>query len=92
MGVVGMHRRKIVAEHKNPEVNSNDASPDCDERIEDFYTRHGGRAQRATETNEVQAGFRGWSLVFAADGYALRCDWENMGGHREMRYSEIPPT
>jgi hypothetical protein len=33
----------------------------------------------------------GWSEVYAADGYRLRCDWSRMGSREEMKFSEIAP-
>jgi hypothetical protein len=68
-----------------------DVSPDHDDRLEDFFDRHGGRGsqpERNSEANEVQ----GWSEVYARDGYALRCEWSSFGSRKEMKYSEIAPA
>ncbi len=70
---------------------NNDVAPDRDERIRDFFARHGGPGASAEHKGESQGGVQGWSEVFAADGYKLRCDWSRFGSREKMRYSEIPP-
>jgi hypothetical protein len=67
------------------------ASPDSGERIEDFLARHGGPSGRHAQAGEGVAGISGWSEVYAADGYTLRCEWSRSGDHQEMRYTEIAP-
>jgi hypothetical protein len=67
-------------------------SPDNDERIKDFFARHGGPAGRPSRHVETAAGVQGWSEAYAHDGYTLRCDWSAMGTREEMCYSEIAPT
>jgi hypothetical protein len=69
-----------------------DVSPDRDERIEDFLMRHGGAGARETIRGNDEAGLRGWSEVYAADGYTLRCEWTRTGGREEMSFVEVPPT
>jgi hypothetical protein len=71
--------------------NPGDASPDRDDRVRDFLARHGGSRDIAPRAGESQAGLKGWSEVYAADGYTLRCDWSKFGGKREMTYSEVAP-
>jgi hypothetical protein len=66
-------------------------SPDNDDRIRDFWARHGGPAARRSDSGEIVAGLCGWSEVYAADGYALRCEWSRIGGRQEMQYIEKPP-
>ena len=66
-------------------------SADSDDRIRDFWARHGGPASRRGEAGEIVAGLCGWSEVYAADGYALRCEWSRIGGRQEMQYIEKPP-
>jgi hypothetical protein len=66
-------------------------SPDDDERIEDFRKRHGGPGQRTPREGEGSGGLEGWSEVYAADGYTLRCDWSQMGSRLELKYAEKPP-
>jgi hypothetical protein len=68
-----------------------DASPDHDERIKDFYARHGGPGPRGMRTGQSSGGVQGWSEAHASDGYVLRCDWSTFGSHDEMQYSEIAP-
>ena len=69
----------------------NTESPDGDERRRDFWDRHGGPSTRRSEQGETVPGAKGWSEVYAADGYVLRCDWSKIGSQREMRYIEQPP-
>ena len=65
-----------------------DASPDSSERIQDFLARHGGPAVRRGEAGDTVAGISGWSEVYAADGYILRCDWSRFGDRQEMKFTE----
>ena len=65
-------------------------STDNDDRIRDFWARHGGPAPRR-DAGEIVAGLCGWSEVYAADGYALRCEWSRIGGRQEMQFIEKPP-
>jgi hypothetical protein len=69
-----------------------DASPDHDERIKDFFARHGGPGPRGIRSGQSSGGVQGWSEAHAGDGYVLRCDWSTFGSHDEMQYSEIAPT
>lgn len=68
-----------------------DASPDHDERLKDFYARHGGPGPQGTRRGQSAGGVRGWSETHANDGYVLRCDWSTFGSRDEMKYSEIAP-
>jgi hypothetical protein len=68
-----------------------DASPDHDDRLQDFFSRHGGRGGQPVREGESNGGVQGWSEVYAQDGYALRCEWSSFGSRREMTYSEIAP-
>lgn len=77
-------------------MRSNDISepgltPDSEERVQDFWTRHGGPGGRGADKGEIVAGICGWSEVYAADGYTLRCEWSCIGGRQEIQYSEKPP-
>ncbi|MDP8985513.1 MAG: hypothetical protein M3N97_10815 [Pseudomonadota bacterium] len=67
-----------------------DDSPDGEERVGDFLARHGGPGAppAAGLINPAQ----GWSEVYAADGYALRCDWSRTGSREEMNFTELPPA
>jgi hypothetical protein len=68
-----------------------DPSPDHDERIKDFFARHGGPAPDATRKGQSAGGVQGWSEIYARDGYALRCEWSVFGTQEKMAYSEIAP-
>ena len=71
--------------------DTGDSSPDSSDRIEDFLARHGGPAQRRGAAGDIVAGISGWSEVYAADGYTLRCEWSRFGGRQEMKFSEKRP-
>jgi hypothetical protein len=66
-------------------------SPDDDDRIEDFLNRHGGPGPRGPREGERSCGQEGWSEIYAADGYTLRCDWSQLGSLLELKYFEKPP-
>jgi hypothetical protein len=68
-----------------------DTSPDHDERLKDFFARHGGPASRSVRRGQSVGGAQGWSEAYASDGYILRCDWSTFGTRDEMKYSEIAP-
>ena len=68
-----------------------DASPDHDDRLIDFFGRHGGASTRPMRKGQSAGGVRGWSEVYANDGYTLRCDWSTFGSLEEMKYSELAP-
>jgi hypothetical protein len=74
------------------QAGSGDKSPDSDDRIEDFLARHGGPSGRRSAAGDTIAGISGWSEVYAADGYVLRCDWSRSGNQQEMRFTEAPPA
>ena len=68
-----------------------DLSSDNEDRMRDFFTRHGGPSKDPRRHGETEFGTRGWSEVYARDGYALRCDWSREGGKEEMQFVELPP-
>ena len=68
-----------------------DRSPDHDERIKDFFSRHGGPGQLAMREGQSAGGVQGWSEIYANDGYALRCEWSTLGSQERMQYSEVAP-
>jgi hypothetical protein len=70
-----------------PSVHSSDGG----ERVQQFLARHGGPGAMREREGQTDQGTRGWSEVYAADGYALRCEWSNTGESLEMQFSEIPP-
>jgi hypothetical protein len=77
---------------QHPEPAPRVESPDHDDRLKDFFARHGGPGSRPTRDGESPPGIQGWSEVYAHDGYTLRCDWSAMGTREEMQYSEIAPA
>jgi hypothetical protein len=66
-------------------------SPDSSDRIQEFLARHGGPGQRRSEAADSVVGVSGWSEVYAADGYTLRCEWSRSGERQEMQFTELPP-
>jgi hypothetical protein len=66
-------------------------SSDNDDRIRDFFSRHGGASSRTARNENQDSNLRGWSEVYAADGYTLRCDWSMLGSKEELKFVEIPP-
>jgi hypothetical protein len=68
-----------------------DVSPDSQERIEDFFSRHGGAGSLPSRRGWNEQGDCGWFEVYAADGYKLRCDWSRFGSREQMKFSEESP-
>jgi len=54
--------------------------------------RHGGPAPTASRQERIDAGYRGWSEIYAADGYVLRMEWSRSELRRTMNVSELPPS
>jgi hypothetical protein len=69
-----------------------DASSDHDDRLNDFFARHGGASERGLRRGQSAGGIQGWSEAHANDGYVLRCDWSTFGSREEMKYTEIAPN
>jgi len=67
-------------------------SADHQERIADFMKRHGGPAPAAGRGGSMDAGYRGWSELYAADGYVLRTEWSRYELRGTLNVSEIPPA
>jgi hypothetical protein len=67
-------------------------SADHQDRIEDFMKRHGGPAPAASRQERIEAGYRGWSEIYAADGYVLRTEWSRSELRGTMNVSELPPS
>jgi hypothetical protein len=67
-------------------------SADHQDRIEDFMKRHGGPAPAASRQERIEAGYRGWSEIYAADGYVLRMEWSRSELRGTMNVSELPPS
>jgi hypothetical protein len=66
-------------------------SVDHQDRIEDFMKRHGGPAPAASRKGWIDAGYRGWSEIYAADGYVLRTEWSRSELRGTMNVSELAP-
>jgi hypothetical protein len=62
-----------------------------DDRIRDFWDRHGGPGSRQSQAGDTVHGVSGWSEVYAADGYTLRCEWAQVGDRHSMKFVETPP-
>ena len=73
------------------ELGPGDISSDSNDRIQEFLARHGGPAACKGSAGNTVVGLSGWSEVYAADGYTLRCEWSRMGGLQEMKFTENPP-
>ena len=73
------------------DLGPGDVSSDRNDRIREFLARHGGPAARKASAGNTVVGLSGWSEVYAADGYTLRCDWSRTGGRQEMKFTENPP-
>jgi hypothetical protein len=67
-------------------------SVDHTARIEDFMRRHGGPATKANRQGRIDAGSRGWSEIYAADGYVLRTEWSRSELRGTMSVSEHPAS
>jgi hypothetical protein len=89
-----LYREAFVQQDKSgnapPGAPLGDVTPDSQDRIQDFLSRHGGPGAARRQAADA-AGTAGWYEVYAADGYRLRCDWSRMGGREEMEFSEIGP-
>jgi hypothetical protein len=75
--------------HNQDAIGENSA--DNTDRIRDFFARHGGPAARPGNAAETVPGLSGWSEVYAADGYTLRCDWSRSGSLNRMQFNENAP-
>jgi hypothetical protein len=76
-----------TTEHAGP----GDKSSDSSDRIQDFLARHGGASARRSESADTVPGISGWSEVYAADGYTLRCEWSHIGERQQMQFTENAP-
>jgi hypothetical protein len=82
-----VYKTKVSADQTSKDGDSSDS----DDRILDFWARHGGPAAHARAEGETTPGLSGWTEVYAVDGYVLRCDWSKTGTLSEMRYTERAP-
>jgi hypothetical protein len=83
--------RKVGNEMSDQNLLPETTALDGDERITDFFARHGGAGHIDAKEGDKEFHTRGWSEVFAADGYKLRCEWSKAGTKTTMSFSEIPP-
>src|SRR5665213_4299947 len=67
-------------------------SPDHRYRIEDFMKRHGGPSAAVTQQGRMEAGYRGWPEIYAADGYMLRPEWSRDELRGTIQVAEYPPS
>jgi hypothetical protein len=76
----------MIDQNPLPEV-----MPGDEDRIADFFARHGGRGLVHERVGDKELHTRGWSEVYAADGHKLRSEWSKAGTKTEMNFTEIPP-
>jgi hypothetical protein len=82
----------MSAHEPGESLGPGDQSPDGNDRVEEFLARHGGPGTRETDIGSDPVGQSGWSVVYAADGYTLRCDWSRTGELQRMKFTERPPA
>jgi hypothetical protein len=78
-------------QRNEPHPASHDISPDSEDRIRDFFVRHGGPGSVPKREETTHEGLSGWYEVTAHDGCRLRCEWSRAGGRHELKYLEISP-
>jgi hypothetical protein len=66
-----------------------DVSPDAEDRIRDFFARHGDPGATLRREETADSGLSGWYEVTAADGCRLRCEWSRAGERHELKFLEI---
>jgi hypothetical protein len=66
-------------------------APDSEDRIADFFDRHGGRGLAHARADDAELHNLGSWEVYAADGHTLRCEWSKEGTRTRMNFTEIPP-
>jgi hypothetical protein len=92
LDLIGFTANKDANMSDDPSVNppAGDISSDKEDRMRDFFKRHGGPSGDPIHHVETERGTSGWSETYAKDGYALRCDWSRVGGKEEMQFVELP--
>jgi hypothetical protein len=92
VGLVCFTANKDANMSDDPLVNppAGDISSDKEDRVREFFMRHGGPSGDPIHHVETDRGTSGWSETYAKDGYALRCDWSRVGGKEEMQFVELP--
>ena len=66
-------------------------SLDHRDRVADFKSRHGGSIESAGLIERSESGCRGWSEIYAVDGYVLRVEWSKFEMRASMRILEFRP-
>ncbi len=66
-------------------------SIDHQDRVADFKSRHGGSIDSASRSERSESGCRGWSEIYAVDGYVLRVEWSRFEMRAAMRIVEFRP-
>ena len=66
-------------------------SIDHHDRVGDFERRHGGLIDGASRNESRESGCRGWSEIYAVDGYVLRVEWSRFEMRGAMRVLEFRP-
>jgi hypothetical protein len=66
-------------------------SLDHRDRIAEFKLRHGGSIEGAGRSELFESGCRGWSEIYAVDGYVLRVEWSRFEMRGAMRILEFRP-
>jgi hypothetical protein len=59
-------------------------------RVAEFIMRHGGPTDSGGRNELMELGCRGWSEIYAADGYVLRVEWSRFELRTTMRVFELP--
>jgi hypothetical protein len=85
-------RRRKSMPNRTTDENQHQPPPDDQDRIKDFFARHGGAGKTPQRFGGPQAGRQGWSEIEAGDGHVLRCDWSRSGSREEITYSEVAPA
>ncbi len=64
-------------------------SLDHRDRVAEFKSRHGGSIESAGRSERSESGCRGWSEIYAVDGYVLRVEWSKFEMRAAMRILEF---
>jgi hypothetical protein len=73
------------------DLRHEEISIDHHDRIGEFTRRHGGLIDGASRNESFESGCRGWSEIYAVDGYVLRVEWSQFEMRRAMRVFEFRP-
>jgi hypothetical protein len=73
------------------DLRKEEISIDHDDRVGDFKRRHGGLIDGTNRNEGLESGCRGWSEIYAVDGYVLRVEWSRFEMRGAMRVLEFRP-